>query len=63
MLTENLHHEIELVLAIDSEAKNLPAEAAMDVIFGVAVGIDLTRRDLQMAARDKGRPWDWGKIL
>jgi fumarylpyruvate hydrolase len=61
MLTENLHHEIELVLAIDSEAKNLPAEAAMDVIFGVAVGIDLTRRDLQMAARDKGRPWDWGK--
>ncbi len=61
ILTENLHHEIELVLAIDSEAKNLPAAAAMDVIYGVAVGIDLTRRDLQMAARDKGRPWDWGK--
>ena len=61
MLTENLHHEIELVLAIDREAKNLPTDAAMDVVYGVAVGIDLTRRDLQLAARDKGRPWDWGK--
>lgn len=61
LLTNDLHHEIELVLAIGRQTVNQPVETAMDCLFGVAVGIDLTRRDLQMAHRDKGRPWDWGK--
>jgi fumarylpyruvate hydrolase len=52
--TKNLHHEIELVLAIG---------AALEHVFGYAVGNDLTRRDLQFEARDKGRPWDTGKAF
>lgn len=61
--TENLHHEIELVVAIGREAANISEQAAEDHIFGYAVGNDLTRRDLQLAARDKGRPWDTGKAF
>lgn len=59
--TENLHHEVELVVAIGREASNIAVEDALDHVFGYAVGIDLTRRDLQLAARDKGRPWDTAK--
>ena len=62
-LTENLHHEIELVVAIGKGGADIAAESALDHVFGYAVGIDLTRRDLQFAARDKGRPWDWGKAF
>jgi fumarylpyruvate hydrolase len=59
--TSNLHHEIELVVAIGREGKNIPPEDAGAYIFGYAVGNDLTRRDLQFAARDIGRPWDTAK--
>ncbi|HEU5073479.1 MAG TPA: fumarylacetoacetate hydrolase family protein [Polyangiaceae bacterium] len=61
LATRNLHHEIELVVAIGKAGVNIPREAALEHVYGYAVGIDLTRRDLQLAARDKGRPWDVGK--
>jgi fumarylpyruvate hydrolase len=60
-LTSNFHYEIELVVAIGVDGVDIPEERALDHVFGYAVGIDLTRRDLQLAARDAGRPWDWGK--
>lgn len=59
--TENCHHEIELVVAIGEPAFRIATEEAASAIFGYACGIDLTRRDLQLLARDKGRPWDLGK--
>lgn len=59
--TRNLHHEIELVVAIGRAGANITPETALEHVYGYAVGIDLTRRDLQLAARDKGRPWDTGK--
>jgi fumarylpyruvate hydrolase len=61
--TKNLHHEIELVLAIGKPGRDIAAGAALDHVFGYAVGNDLTRRDLQFEARDKGRPWDTGKAF
>jgi len=60
-LTENLHHEAELVIAIGKEGSNIPVEDALEHVFGYAAGNDLTRRDLQFALRDRGRPWDWSK--
>jgi fumarylpyruvate hydrolase len=62
-LTSNLHHEIELVVAIGKGGKNIAAADAMGHIFGYAVGLDMTRRDLQLAQRDIGRPWDIGKAF
>jgi fumarylpyruvate hydrolase len=59
--TSNLHHEIELVVAIGKGGTNVPVAQALAHVYGYAVGNDLTRRDLQFAARDKGRPWDTGK--
>lgn len=59
--TNNLHHEIELVVAIGKGGRNIQVAQALDHVYGYAVGNDLTRRDLQFAARDKGRPWDIGK--
>ena len=59
--TSNLHYEIELVVAIGEGGANIPVERALEHVFGYAVGLDLTRRDLQFAARELGRPWDWGK--
>lgn len=59
--TANFHFEAELVVAIGKSGRNLTAEQAHDVIFGYATGLDMTRRDLQMEARGKGRPWDTGK--
>ena len=61
--TSDLHHEVELVVALGSDAPPgvLPQEAAMGLVFGYAVGLDLTRRDLQAAAKAKGLPWDTGK--
>jgi fumarylpyruvate hydrolase len=59
--TGNLHHEIELVVAIGREGRNIPLEEANAYIFGYAVGNDLTRRDLQFKSRDAGRPWDTAK--
>jgi fumarylpyruvate hydrolase len=59
--TNNLHHEIELVVAIANAGENVSVEEATRCIFGYAVGIDLTRRDLQAEAKKNGRPWDTAK--
>jgi fumarylpyruvate hydrolase len=61
--TNNFHYEIELIVAISREGFEINRETALDYVFGYGVGIDLTRRDLQFEARDKGRPWDWGKAF
>jgi fumarylpyruvate hydrolase len=60
-LTKNLHHEIELVAAIGTGGKNISAADAHKHIFGYAVGLDMTRRDLQNDMKKQGRPWDIGK--
>ena len=59
--TMNLHHEIELVVALGGGGRDVSVEAALPLVFGYAVGNDLTRRDQQGAARDLGRPWDTAK--
>jgi fumarylpyruvate hydrolase len=59
--TANFHHEIELVLAIGRGGRDIPVERALEHVYGYAVGLDMTRRDLQLDARDKGRPWEFGK--
>ncbi|MGH8629724.1 MAG: fumarylacetoacetate hydrolase family protein [Burkholderiales bacterium] len=61
--TSNLHHEIELVVAIHKGGRDVAVDQALDHVFGYAVGLDMTRRDLQLAARDLGRPWDFGKAF
>jgi fumarylpyruvate hydrolase len=61
--TENLHYEVELVMALQSGGANIPADKAMSTLFGYAVGIDMTRRDVQKAASAKGQPWDMGKAF
>jgi fumarylpyruvate hydrolase len=60
-MTRELHHEVELVVALDHAAEGISAGEARDCIYGYAVGIDLTRRDLQAEAKKLGRPWDTGK--
>ena len=60
-LTKNLHHEVEMVVALGAGGENVTVDAAKDLIFGYAVGLDLTRRDLQARAKEKGHPWDMGK--
>ena len=59
--TSNLHHEMELVVALKSGGANVSPAAALDLVFGYAAGVDLTRRDLQNAAKDKGQPWEAAK--
>lgn len=59
--TADLHHEVELVVALGAGGTDIAAEAAERLIFGYAVGIDLTRRDLQAEAKKAGRPWDMAK--
>lgn len=59
--TENLHHEIELVVAIGSAGHDISAANALSHVFGYAVGLDLTRRDLQDEAKAMRRPWDMSK--
>jgi fumarylpyruvate hydrolase len=59
--TKNFHFEAELVVAIGAGGRNIAREAANSHIYGYATGLDMTRRDLQLIARDKGRPWDTGK--
>lgn len=59
--TSNYHHEMELVVAIEKPAFCVSIEDALEIVFGYACGLDMTRRDLQLIARDKGRPWDLGK--
>ena len=60
-LTKNLHHEIELVVAIGSGGKNIKAADAHKHVYGYAVGLDMTRRDLQGEMKKQGRPWEIGK--
>jgi len=59
--TADLHHEIELVVAIGTGGANIPVAEARGHIWGYAAGIDMTRRDLQGAAKKAGKPWDMGK--
>lgn len=59
--THNYHHEMELVLAIGAPGFRVSEADAHRLIYGYACGLDMTRRDLQLVARDKGRPWDLGK--
>jgi fumarylpyruvate hydrolase len=59
--TKDYQFEAELVIAIGSEGANVEPAAALNLVYGYAVGLDMTRRDLQLAARAKGLPWDWGK--
>ena len=61
--TSDLQHEIELVVAIGKGGHDIPAAQALAHVFGYAVGLDMTRRDLQLRARDKGRPWELGKAF
>ncbi|HKY82480.1 MAG TPA: fumarylacetoacetate hydrolase family protein [Sphingobium sp.] len=60
-ITSDFQHEIELVLAIGQAGSDIPLERAAEHVFGQAVGIDLTRRDVQVDARKTGRPWEIGK--
>jgi fumarylpyruvate hydrolase len=62
-LTRDMHHEVELVVALKSGGRNIPVAKALDHVFGYGVGIDLTRRDLQIASRDIKRPWEIGKAF
>jgi fumarylpyruvate hydrolase len=60
-LTKNYHYELELVAALHKGGKNVPAERALDLVYGYAVGLDMTRRDLQRAMGDEKKPWEIGK--
>ena len=62
-LTQNLHHEIELVVAIGKGGRNISAAQAFEHVFGYAVGLDMTRRDLQNDMKKQGRPWCIGKAF
>jgi len=61
--TRNFHHEIEMVIAIGKSGFELDQEAALELVFGYASGLDMTRRDLQAAAKEKGRPWSIAKDI
>ncbi|MEM9966730.1 MAG: fumarylacetoacetate hydrolase family protein [Pseudomonadota bacterium] len=60
-LTEDYHHEVELVIAIGKGGANIAEEHAMDHVWGAGVGLDMTRRDIQAEAQQSGRPWDMSK--
>lgn len=61
--TSNYHYEIELVVAIGKSGRDISLEQANDYVYGYAVGLDMTRRDLQMKMREMGRPWEIGKAF
>lgn len=61
--SENLHHEVELVLLVGKTVKNATLEESQNAIAGYAVGLDMTLRDLQFKAKDKGEPWTFAKIF
>jgi fumarylpyruvate hydrolase len=61
--SSDVHHEIEMVVALANGGANIPVEQALDHVFGYAVGLDMTRRDLQGIAKDMGRPWEIGKAF
>ena len=62
-MTKDLHHEIEMVVAIGKGGSDIPVEKALDHVFGYGVGLDMTRRDLQGEAKKMGRPWEMGKAF
>ena len=59
--TKDVHHEIEMVVAIGKGGKNIPVQKALEHVWGYAVGLDMTRRDIQGEAKKMGRPWEMGK--
>ena len=59
--TRDLHHEVEMVVALGVGGRDITVQSALDCVFGYGVGLDLTRRDLQAAAKAKGHPWDVAK--
>jgi len=61
--TSDVHHEIELVVALSKGGRNIPVDRALDCVWGYAVGLDMTRRDLQGEAKKMGRPWEIGKAF
>lgn len=61
--TSNYHYEAELVVVIGKSGSDVPVEQALDYVYGYAVGLDMTRRDLQMKMREMGRPWEIGKAF
>jgi fumarylpyruvate hydrolase len=61
--TTDVHHEIEMVVALSKGGTNIPVESALDHVFGYGVGLDMTRRDLQGEAKKLGRPWEVGKAF
>ncbi|MBN9496063.1 MAG: fumarylacetoacetate hydrolase family protein [Alphaproteobacteria bacterium] len=61
--TKDVHHEIELVVALSKGGTNIAIDKALDHVWGYAVGLDMTRRDLQGIAKDMGRPWEIGKAF
>jgi fumarylpyruvate hydrolase len=62
-MTKDVHHEIEMIVAIGKGGANIPVEKALDHVFGYGVGLDMTRRDLQGEAKKMGRPWEMGKAF
>ena len=62
-LTKDMHHEVEMVVALKSGGRNISRDKALDYVWGYGVGIDLTRRDLQIASRNIKRPWEIGKAF
>jgi fumarylpyruvate hydrolase len=61
--SNDVHHEIELVVALKQGGKDIPLERALDCVYGYGVGLDMTRRDLQGKAKEAGRPWEIGKAF
>lgn len=61
--TADLHHEVEMVVALASGGRDIPVDRALEHVFGYGVGLDLTRRDLQATAKAKGLPWDAAKAF
>lgn len=59
--TSNFHYEAELVVAVGKGGRDIPVANALEHVYGYATGLDMTRRDLQLQAREQGRPWDTGK--
>jgi fumarylpyruvate hydrolase len=62
-LTSDVHHEVELVAALKAGGRDVAKERALDLVYGYAVGLDMTRRDLQGVAKKLGRPWEVGKAF
>ena len=61
--SNDVHHEIEMIVALKSGGIDIPVDKALDCIYGYGVGLDMTRRDLQGKAKDMGRPWEVGKAF